>query len=519
MPRYADMASPEIPTEEPIISRPKLAYRVGKLAKFTLPPDLSTAVAATRVSESRLNGKKITINAGAGIEPTELERAVLTWIMAGFCGADSGGKQWRAVLPLTPKTPTVFGQVIFAYDADLNATATLVERGLPIGGPASDLSNAAVIGQLIARYKLAGVTGAWQPGELLKISRALALLTDQESATLEGVALERVADLGGDHNGHTEAKFNSTFASELRSMGTISVADLMFAEDVKGFYGGADGVPVYPPSFQSILHEVGHVIESAQRRATGRANALYMLAKAGSPTVYTPQQTIPLEELNAARKLGFTNIAAEQDAETLASSAYDAVGKQNAAALIEQCRAKGGVLTALADRLADYKAGKSPAPALELIKQLKAEEQKVVTVFKFISQLLPTINTQPDQVTPDNFPQIRDTLNGMDHQPWLTFYQNAIRWADVQERAAKWRAEYKQGGKQTTGRLRAFIDYVKAKEIPADLTLYAGSEWPANPDELYCEGFGIWKVDPVGLAHHSPDLVAYFKKGTHLEGT
>jgi len=518
------MASSEMTSEKLIIerlSRAKLAYRVGGIKLPVLPNDINADVAAERVNRSPIKGKTITIDAAAGIQPTDLERAALTWLLAALCPQDSGRKQWRAVLPLAPPSAAV-GQVILAYDAQLNGTATLVGRGYPLGGAAEDVSDEAVLRRLDT-YKLSAVNGAWKAGELLKVSRALALLSDTESAALEGVVLERVKELPDSaQNGHTMAKFVSDFAPEIGEMGTIFVADKTFEDDVMGFYGGADGVPVRPPSFQSILHEVGHAVESAQRRATSRANAEYVLARAGRNETYTLRQTIPDDVILEAKGLTFSNIKAETAHENLAVRAFNAIGDKSADALIliQECRSKGGVMATLADRLGDYQAGKDSNPAEEQIELVRGEQKAITEVFKFIAGLLTTLNSdQPERLRPSNFVQVRDYLQGLDHEPWMAFHREVMRWCDVQERAATWRGEYKPGGKETTGRRKAFVTYANEKSISSDLTLYAQAEWPNNPDEFYCEAFGVWKVDPVGLRRHSADLATYFEEGTHLKGS
>lgn len=524
--RDADTALPAIPSEERAlerIGRAKLAYRAGGLKPPVLPNDLSEAVATKRVGTSPLKDKKVTVAGVPGVQLTELERAALTWLAAAFCQQTWTGTQWRSVLPLAPGVNAPVGQVIMGFAANLDATVTLVGRGLPLGGPDEKVADEALVKELTQPpCLLAAVKGTWRPGELLKVSRALALLNANEAAALNGVVLERVTALQDAKPGHTVARFTSTFAPEIGEMGVIRVADMMFDDDVLGFHGGANGIPVRPPSFQSLLHEVGHAVDTARRRALARQNAEFVLSRGGVKQQYAIGQPIPDDLITKTKGLAFTNINAEQTTEKLAVAAYNAVvdEKADAAEKIAGLKGQGGAMAVLAERLADVQAGKSEEPALAQIEVLRKEQRSVVEIYALIAKLIKSLNSEnPQAVLPSNFDTIRQALSGLDHAPWADFHREVMRWCDVQQRAAEWRREYMPKGRETTGRRTAFVAYVKERDIPADLTRYAESCWPDDPDEFLCEAFGLWKVDPDGLGGHSTDLVAYFKGDGHLNGT
>jgi hypothetical protein len=125
---------------------------------------------------------------------------------------------------------------------------------------------------------------------------------------------------------------------------------------------------------------------------------------------------------------------------------------------------------------------------------------------------------QPQALLPGNFDKLREAIKDLDHDPWMNFYREVMRWCDIQQRAAEWRRLYIKGGKKTTERTQKFKMFVDETGIPVDLTDYAVRKWPQEPDEFYCEAFAIWRVDPPALRRHSEGLYQYFQAGKHLTG-
>jgi hypothetical protein len=501
------------------IGHPRLSYKVDNLDPFTLPDDLSADVAAQRVRKSLIQGKKLVIDATVSPALTPLEDAALRWAVAALAAGDDGGKEWRAVLPLGPGQSPPVGQVIFGYDEQLNARATLVGRGLATGGHTEKITDQQARVALLAQYRLSAITGPWRDGELAKVLWALALLAPAERSALAGVALVRVQELPAELKGtHTQATFFHVSGPIAADMGTIYVADRTFADDARGFYAGTDGLPACPPSFQVILHEAGHAIDTAVRRARSRENAEFALTSAGLK--YGPGEPIPEKDIDSAIQIGFKNIAAEQAVPGLAVDAFNAVNKKTADAdrLISESQQLGGIMATLAEQLKDKQAGKPDKPARDQVALIKRELAGLEEVFEFIrDKINPVLDSaQPERLMPSSFDTARNALNGLDHEPWMKFHQAVMRWCVIQQRAATWRQTYVKNGKKTTGRRTAFKAYALEKKISEDLTEYSDREWPASPEEFLCEALAIWRVDPPAIGRHSKALSAYFENNLHL---
>jgi hypothetical protein len=505
---------------------PRVSYKLGNLVEFTLPENLDSKVASQRIDVSKLAGKRMDVSAIAPLTLTDVERDALRWILAAFGSGETAGNEYRAVVPIGPGKSAPVGQVILRYDAQLNSTAVLVGRGVPLGGPQEKADEAELRKRLLADYGLAAVDGPWTTIELLKVHGAFALLNADERRALAGIALRRVGQIQPDQEArkgvHVQAQFNHAPGPLRGWMGTIYVSDKAFTADAGAFWGGADGVPARPPCFHLILHEVGHAIDAATARASAWNNAAYALNRAGSTKKYQQMEPLDHDKVVQAAQLRHRSIKDEESNDDLAVAAYTAVRKQaaDAGALIEACRERRGVMAGLADLLSGVLAGNdAPKAALEQVRVVQAELEAVQAVYTRMLKVVPELESKrPDLVPPSEFAEIREALHGLDHEPWSRFHDAVALWADIQERVAQWRAIYvdKTTGAQTTERRRKFMAYVLKKKIPPDLTEYSGKHWPDEPDELLAEAFSLWKVDPVLLRRHSRDLHDYFTRGEHL---
>jgi hypothetical protein len=488
----------------------QIAYSIAALESKPLPEPFSPAVAAELVKSKRLTDKRFAIQTTVGA-PNDLERAALMYLLAAHCGVASTGRQYRQVVPLG-ETGKV-GQVILTYDQQLNGTATLVGRGLPLGGPPEGTSDKTLTERLIADHALSGVRGDWGAGELLKVSRALALTSPAERTALYGVALERVKILAEDDREHTTGRFVQEFGPNASGWGVIRLADAAFADDGDGFYGG-DDCPARPPSFQTLLHEVGHVVESAVRRRASRNNALLAL---GTPD---PTPMLPLSQaaVTAATTLKFEGIDQWEHIYPAAQAAMTAVSRKDREAnqRIAACRALGGTAATLADALEVVKNTPTEvavAQAIAIRQQLSDENDRLFDCMQLVLDLRTTLRGARPWITlPADFVKVGGFLSGLNHAPWQDFHDEISRYAGIQARSADWQRMYNPGGEPTTGRLTALATYVQAQGVPTDLTDYTKNK----KSELYAEAYGTWRVHPEALGGHSLQLRAYFVASKHL---
>lgn len=517
----------------------KLAYSVDDLARIPLPDVLTNEVVAAKVADSKLADKNPLIAAGPGEVLSDAERRAVTWQLAAYAAKVKPGEEHRLILPLAPGAHAPVGQVVLAYDARLNGAATLVGRGPALGGPPEHPDPAGLKAGLRGTYGI-DVRGPWQPDELLKVSRALALLDAKEAATLAGIPLVRVGNVPEapsdrvDGDGHTMAQYSYQSGPLVGTVGVIYVADRAFAYDGKVFYGGVQGVPSRPPSFQVILHEVGHVIDMAERQAFSRDNALAAVASLGDPHVYQPHEEIPAAAIVRADQVGVKNTTTAQD--ELVSLALDAFNgvveaqRKNldpqqrtqavraAADLVVKCRATGGVLARLADYLdAASDDRKAFDNAEALAERLQQEHTLLTGTLKLIRGVIAQINGG-QLVPPGNFGKIAASIADLTGDPWTESHAELVRWCELQRKEADWRLLYARAGRHSTERREHFAQFVGLNTVPVDLTVYAERYWERSPEEFLCEAFAIWKVDPVGLRGHSAELRAYFDEKSHLLG-
>ncbi|MFC4530096.1 hypothetical protein [Sphaerisporangium dianthi] len=499
----------------------RISYVFDGLETPTLPVGINAEVAAERVAKSRLRDKRYSVTTTTAEALTDTERAALTWLLAGFCGPDQAASEFRQIFPLAGGPGAAVGQVILSYDQDLNGRAVLVGRGLPLGGPADASSKETLAQTLKNTYSLGEIRGPWTAGELLKVSRALALTSATDREALVGVELERVTNLAdkpelAEENFHTQAQFFHMVGPNSGRWGVIYVADRAFVNDAVGFFGGTDGVPARPPSFEVILHEVGHAIETAVRRADSRANALGVLASV-SPTVHQRTAVLPQDDITAATNMKFKDLKRWESVTDDAKTAYEAVANKaaNADQLIGEWRGK---MPDYAQALQAMKEGSGAGAATTIRKKLLSEWSSMVDVMEFIGELIITLKgPKAAGLKAENFTTIeQERLPELKHAPWLDFHDEVLRFCTVQRPAALWRAKYYRAGKKTTGREQEFTKYVNAKGIKIDLTPYTARM--NSGTELYAESYGIWRVHPQALATHNADLFTYFNDGHYLQG-
>lgn len=171
-----------------------------------------------------------------------------------------------------PGTPAPLGQVTVRIDDKGAASAELIATGVPA---VTQQTSAAA---LQADYKLASVrddgTATWSAAELNDVAAALAILPPADKAALEDVELVRVDKIPGhpDRAGQFEAPEHAAVAAEeVKRHAMLTLATSAFTHDTLQFAGGT--AKTVPASFQAILHEVGHAVETQVYRQKWRSHA------------------------------------------------------------------------------------------------------------------------------------------------------------------------------------------------------------------------------------------------------
>lgn len=386
-------------------------------------------------------------------------------------------KRWGSELDVLTEIGSGKGMLTIRFDTKGNAEATLIGKSAPVVAKTFVKIKDAVE-HLKTKYSLAEIKGEqgrnWNIDDLNKVIAAWSRLSVAEASALSGYSLIRsktVSEDGESLQGLTErdddVKPGETTVKHTRQ---ITIADKTFSADDKSFIG--DKADAAPASFETLIHEVGHAIES---KAFDDLNALAAIDSAASNKAQNKAHADQLatnSAINKALKKRYkqTDIAAGQPL-------MDAVqAAQKALQLYEKTpedNEKKAAQTATTNRN-DVKAKIAETNAIA--KALSSAIALQDSYFKAIISFASTRNT-----------------------------------ANVSRTAAD---ALKSG--DNTLRVQNFVDFVDKHNILPP-TAYANKHWPAKPAEFLNEAFSLWKNDPVFFARYSPKLKKWFDDGNHLK--
>ncbi|GGT38053.1 hypothetical protein ACFFV7_36900 [Nonomuraea spiralis] len=433
-------------------------YTFETFNDLRLPQPLNADVAASMVKHSDLTSADVVFAAGGG---TDAERHALTWLLATYVPQPYKKATNHQILPLTAAS---VGQVVLAYDANRRATATLVGRGLPAGLEPPYREPAQLTQWLKDTYALAGITGQWTGEQLIKLHTALGLVPEADRPALRGVLIQRVAALQS-QDGHDKGKFSYERGPWAGSLGTLKLADAIFAEDGIGFFGGLTSRACLP-SVRGILHEVGHAVESASCRNEARNNAAWVVESTGGRQYRAPEH-VPDNLVTEAIQL-------DTDNEALGELG---TGLPNATARAEF------------DTLCD-------------------------TIEKIQSWITSAENGTFQQE--GVFSEVKSHLaQALTLNIWQTYRQEIVRWCDAQIREARWRTKFvTPRGNNITPCLRDFVQFVHDGGVGTNLTPYAQTSY----GELFAEAYSFWLADPDAVERHDRRLRQYFDRAAYRVG-
>jgi len=190
------------------------------------------------------------------------------------------------------------------------ASAELIAAGPVPAVPQTTFADGSA--RLMADFGFTSVSG-WpgqKPANAAEVSDVLAALqllkshAPQDVPALRGVELIRVPVLPNNRAGEFFAGSQVALGAPADVKPYLKLADLAFGSNTVQFFGGGPDSPTVPASFQIILHEVGHAVETEQLRlaregyvkAFDEVEAARKLL-AGDPAAYDA-------ELKAAQKKG-----------------------------------------------------------------------------------------------------------------------------------------------------------------------------------------------------------------------
>jgi hypothetical protein len=276
-------------------------------------PQGQTAATLTALLKDEVKKGDITAFAVRGVQPGSRAEIFLLALIYGMAQRSRWGTESDIVTaidwPAKPGALPPQGRVTVRIDDQGAASAELIATG-PVPAVAQT-TVAAGSAKLITDFGFASVAG-WKDtlkdaAEISDVLAALELLksrASQDVPALKGVDLIRVPSLGGQRCGEFFAGSQVVLGATADVTPWLKLADCAFSSNTVQFFGGGPDSPTMPASFQVILHEVGHAVETEQlglaREGYVKAAAELEAAKklvAGDPATYDA-------ELKAARRKG-----------------------------------------------------------------------------------------------------------------------------------------------------------------------------------------------------------------------
>jgi Domain of unknown function (DUF4157) len=375
-------------------------------------------------------------------------------------------------------------------------------------------------------------TGTWIPEELSDVAAAFALLPPTGKAALKGVELQRFATLGGSEAGEFQAHFSLDPADPTKAANsaTLKLADSAFKFSIQNGTRqstrdnvAGDAFTEVPASFQTILHEVGHAVETVQFRAAGNAvndatanankiaktaHETFAKYKAATDPAIKAALGADVKKNNALSTTLSADIQQKKQAfaATQISPAELTAIKNDA---IAKKTALDAALTAAATAAAAFKPAES---------QSSSAYQTAVAA----------ATTAIDGYAKDSPDKNRTTLDSLDEALLAIIAKRQTAHDDLQKAAPNHPAlnvfapvDAAQDSRivalrtlarapNRTQRLQKFVTAMNAAAIKP-ITKYARDNWPHNPQEFYAEAYSLWLTDPNFIKNNYPAIDTFFQ--------
>jgi hypothetical protein len=508
-----------------------------------------TVDSITKVLKDDVKNGAIASFAVTGFKSGSPAEIFLLAAVHAFSGKSNWGSESHVVAPIDWPVGAVTppqGRIIVRIDPRGAASAELVGAG-PVPAVAQT-TFAAGSAKAIADFGFATVSG-WSgrgPNDDAEISDVLAALellkrrAPKDITALKGVELIRVPSLGGNEAGEF---FAGDSAAGVKPY--LKLADSAFTADNAQFYGGEPGSPSLPASFQVILHEVGHAVETEELRAAredydkasaevdesrkrmagekasseteyqeakrkGTLAAYYKKQGAAHKKNEEDEQKALTHQQAAARTMASAQVApgALQTlmTEAAAGSAAAANALTAAKAAVQTLRpdeiqgsaAYSGAIDVTAAAITqfaeDAKAGKGKIDDLELIVFQKANDRDKALLELERAANMSARNPKATFPVDRAARLLRPAADAQD------------AWIEAERILAHARGRSR--------RLQKFVDFVISNNIRR-FTRYSLDQWQLHPEEFYAEAYSLWLVDPEFVKTNYKAIYDFFENGDH----
>ncbi|HBB31875.1 MAG TPA: hypothetical protein DDZ80_26380 [Cyanobacteria bacterium UBA8803] len=488
---------------------PTLKYDTTKYTITPPPPNtkLSDIKATLQTKQDQKPqpdlGKTLNVQ---GVTSGSQEEIFLWNVMLQLGTHDRWGSEGDVVTdigwPTKPGNKPPVGQITLKIDDKGNAVAELVNKGA-VASPPKFQSIDEVKKKLKADFKIADIkdgSANWKQEELEKVHAAFSRMPASDRAALEGVELIRQQKIVDDNGNELSGLFShqaqlpqgGTSASRSQS---LSLADLAFTGDNISFVGDKSNAAA--ASFQTILHEAGHAVETKALR-----DAQFATMEA------TAEDNQNIGILNAkiqALKAAVNAFNTESKAAFSKAKGYNSKQSKDAKSFLKAIDGATNAISTFSKNQTVSQHQKLESDASTAIQKRDAEKTKLAS-------------------TSATHPALTDFANTIQRQnDWFAAAQKRAKAHTIQQASAEKVKQKQKDEKAVSGsksgqskRLKNFVDLVNKHKIPP-LTDYAKKNWPNHPEEFFAEAYSLWLNDRTYLEANAKPLVDWFNSGEHLK--
>lgn len=399
-----------------------------------------------------------------------------------------------------PKSKPPIGMVTLRIDLTGKASAELLKGSVATGTVFATVADA--ITKLKADFGLSAVTNAsatWTTEELGKVYAALSTMSAAERTALAGVKLVREHTLalpdGTPLAGlfSHEVKPDAATGAATRTE-SLSLADSAFANDNISFVGGAASAA--PASFETIVHEAGHAVETKVLRDAQFARL--------SAQVHNSNDIAVFNQANQDANAAVNDFNTKSSAAFSLAKAYKADDRKAVSAYLSAVNAAATAISALHQITTSQGSAAIEAKAVAAVAKRNSEQTKLTTAHATHPALK---DFAPSDTAQDSW--LAAVQKRAKALVTVDASKAAVSAAQATEKAA-------QGTGSDSKRLANFVSFVNKHKIEP-FTDYARSNWPAHPAEFYAEAFSLFHTDPDFMQTNYKPLFDWFTNGEHLK--
>lgn len=402
--------------------------------------------------------------------------------------------------------------------------AVLIGLGIP--GPSQVFATVAeAIQALQSTFGIGQVrngTATWTIDELSKVHTAFGLLSSSERSALSGVDLVRETSVATPEDPDLAAHFvfsHAVSGTTVTHSAFIGVGNATFANDDRSFVGGTTAS--YPNSVFTIIHEVGHAVESHEERtatiprdeAQALVNAAVELRNTASAEHEQHLDILNTAVVDANNLIDPANAALQ----TWVTALNNYPAAERTAAVMSFHGSLGPLLTAIGNVISITSASDVPGRLQAMDSAIGVRDQRFNAIpathaarqdGQAVNQAFDALAAAARTAAEARLPEAA-ARQAMDER----IAEQTAREATLAEREQELAATRDAGG--TTLRLAAFVQFVNDNNI-TPFTDYSRTHWDSDPGEFYAEAFAVFRTDPGFLQTNYQALYDWFSAGHHL---